>query len=185
MQVLGFAGFALMLWGIDRLLGGEAYRARYALGFALDQPLDAALALGSLRYVPDYFDILPLYIVLLAATPAMLVLAGRSPHLALGVSAALWLAVQFWPLNLPAHPVGTKLWYFDPFAWQFLFFLGFGATAGWFSPPAATPGRIWAAAAFILGCVPITFWGAHQAWPVLADIYFALYRTRRSQRFRS
>ncbi len=135
----------------------------------------AALALATLRYVPDFFDILPLYIVLLAAAPAMVILAGASGRLALGVSGALWLLVQVWPLNLPASPVSDRQWYFDPLAWQFLFFIGFGATAGWFRPPAPSRGRIALAAAVILACIPLTFWAAHQVWPALGDLYRAIY----------
>jgi hypothetical protein len=174
-QVLAFAAFAALMLALDAWLGTDAYRIRYSLGFVQDQPVEAGFALATLRYVPDFFDILPLYIVLLAAAPFMVALAGLSARLALGLSASLWLAVQIWPLNLPAHPISDRLWYFDPLAWQFLFFIGFAATAGWLHPPQATRGRIAAAAAFIIACIPITFWPAHAAWPVLGDIYRAVY----------
>jgi len=174
-QVLTFAGFAALMLSIDAWLGGSTYAARYSLAYPIASPWEAVLGLMTLTYVPDFFDILPLYIVLLAAVPLMTLVAGASRWLVLGLSASLWLFVQVYPLNLPAHPAGTKLWYFDPLAWQFLFFLGYATTVGWLTPPRATPARIALAAAFILGCIPLTFWGAHAAFPALGELYRAIY----------
>jgi hypothetical protein len=174
-QVLGFAAFCAMLLAVDAALGGGTYRERYGLSFVAAAPFEAFAALATLRYVPDFFDILPLYIVVLAATPLFVALARVSAWLALAASAALWLLVQLHPLNLPAHPAGAKLWYFDPLAWQFLFFLGFAVTAGWLRVPDATRARKLAAGAVILACMPLTFWGAHQAFPPLQELYFAIY----------
>ena len=85
----------------------------------------AGLAHGlTLRALPSYLDILPLYVVLLAAFPLVYLAIRRSPWLALGVSAAVWVAAgRFHGLNLPNWLDG-KGWYFDPFAWQFLFTIG-------------------------------------------------------------
>ena len=44
------------------------------------------------------------------------------PLVTLGVSAAIWLAAGQTGINLPGYLGGT--WYFNPFAWQFLFMLG-------------------------------------------------------------
>ena len=43
-------------------------------------------------------------------------------HILLGLipSAALWLAANLLGWNMPGFPEGRR-WYFDPFAWQFLF----------------------------------------------------------------
>ncbi|MGA7327506.1 MAG: OpgC domain-containing protein [Rhodomicrobium sp.] len=73
---------------------------------------------------PSYLDILPLYILLFAAFP--LVYFGLRKHywLTLAVSAAIWLVVNLDPaINLP-NWIGGGPWYFDPFAWQFLFTIG-------------------------------------------------------------
>ncbi len=174
-QVLAFLGFAALLLTADALLGGDRYRVRYALGYLAEAPAAAVANLASLRYVPVYFDILPLYILLLASVPLMVVVAGRSRNLALALSFGLWLLVQAWPLNLPAHPVEDRLWYFDPFAWQLLFFLGFGVTAGWWRPPSATPWRLAATGAFVVGCIPLTFWAFHDLFPPLRAAYVAIY----------
>ncbi len=174
-QVLAFLGFALMLLAADALFGAGRYSAQYDLGYLVSSPVTAVTQLATLIYVPIFFDILPLYILLLAAVPLMVLAARRSPWLALGLSGALWLGVQLWPLNLVAHPANGRLWYFDPFAWQFLFFIGFGVTSGWLKPPAATPTRIAAAAAFIIACIPLTFWAVHDVWPLMRTLYFAIY----------
>jgi hypothetical protein len=80
----------------------------------------------TLRALPEYLDILPLYIVLLAMFPLLFVAIRRSVALALGASAALWGLVLLYPrINLPNlfDPDGNG-WYFDPFSWQFLFAIG-------------------------------------------------------------
>ena len=85
----------------------------------------AGLAHGlTLRALPGYLDILPLYVVLLAAFPAIYFGLRRAPWLTIGSSAAVWVAAgQFHSLNLP-NWMDNQGWYFDPFAWQFLFTIG-------------------------------------------------------------
>jgi hypothetical protein len=174
-QLVAFAGFAIVLLLVDHALGGHLYRQRYGLDFFASQPVAALVSAATLTYVPAFFDILPLYIVLLAAIPLVAPLARRAPSLVLAMSAALWLTVQIWPLNLPSHPFTQAVWYFDPFAWQFLFFIGFGVTAGWWQAPSPTPRLLALGAAFIAACVPLTFWGAHEMWPALGSLYRQIY----------
>ena len=73
-----------------------------------------------LQFQPTHLDILPLYIALLFVFPAFILLMRYSITLAVALSAALYALVQIWPINLPAHP-DDEVWYFNPFAWQFLF----------------------------------------------------------------
>ena len=73
-----------------------------------------------LQFQPTHLDILPLYIALLFVFPAFILLMRRSITLAVALSAALYAVVQVWPINLPGHP-DDEVWYFNPFAWQFLF----------------------------------------------------------------
>ncbi|KZD09094.1 OpgC family protein [Oceanibaculum pacificum] len=75
-----------------------------------------------LTFRPLNMDVLPLYIVLLLVFPAALWAMMRRPLVTIAASAALWLAAWQFELNLPVHPGGV--WYFNPFAWQFLFMLG-------------------------------------------------------------
>ncbi len=77
-----------------------------------------------LEALPGSLNILPLYIVLLATFPLVYYSSRIGLGFALAASGALWLLVNVEPqLNLPnwLDPDG---WYFNPFAWQFLFTLG-------------------------------------------------------------
>jgi len=75
---------------------------------------------------PTYFDILPLYVVLLSVFPLLYMLVRRCLPCALAISGLMWLITQFAPaFNLPS--VDGQGWYFNPFAWQFLLLLGMAA----------------------------------------------------------
>jgi len=118
----------------------------------LDAPVDGLMRGLELRALPEYLDILPLYVVLLAAFPLIYVAIRRSPLLALGASALVWLAANLLPsLNLP-NWINGQGWYFDPFAWQFLFTIGailaVAVTANGNCLP-ADPAARWAAVAFL------------------------------------
>ncbi len=90
----------------------------------LNAPVSGIARGLTLHAVPGYLDILPLYLVLLAVFPVVYLGLRFSPALTLGVSAAIWLAVNLDPnLNLPNWMNGGR-WFFNPFAWQFLFTVG-------------------------------------------------------------
>ena len=75
-----------------------------------------------LEFKPLNLDVLPLYIVLMATFSPFLWLLVRSPNLALAISFVVYAAAHAFGWNLASYPDGT--WYFNPFAWQFLFVLG-------------------------------------------------------------
>lgn len=81
-----------------------------------------------LKYKPFNFDILPLYIVVLAACPPALWLMLRRPDVTIAGSLVLYFAARQFEWNLPAYPSGV--WYFNPFTWQFLFMLGAWSALG-------------------------------------------------------
>ncbi|MET0430077.1 MAG: OpgC domain-containing protein [Microvirga sp.] len=88
----------------------------------IEQPV-ATLTQGlALKFKPLNLDVLPLYIVLMAGFPPLLAVMRRRPDAALAASAAVYFASRWLGLNLPAWPSGD--WYFNPFAWQFLFTIG-------------------------------------------------------------
>lgn len=88
----------------------------------IDHPV-ATLTQGLLlTYKPFNLDILPLYIVMLAACPPLLWLMLRRPDAAILGSLAVYFAARQFGWNLPAYPAGV--WYFNPFTWQFLFMIG-------------------------------------------------------------
>ncbi len=90
----------------------------------LHAPLSGVIRGLTLQAVPGYLDILPLYLVLLAAFPLVYVGLRLNPWLTLSLSATLWLAANLDPnLNLPNWINGGH-WFFNPLAWQLLFTIG-------------------------------------------------------------
>jgi hypothetical protein len=89
----------------------------------LDDPLAAMVRLPVLTYLPHYLDILPLYVVLLAFLP--MIVLGQRKHVLLPVAAAaaFYGAAQTlgWTLPNLGNPDG---WFLNPFAWLLLFVMG-------------------------------------------------------------
>jgi len=104
------------------MLDRSAYLDELALDPFAEQPYRTLLEALLLRFQPAFLDILPLYIVLLALLVPGLGLRKR-PRLLLGLSAALWIGVRLADVNLPRWQGGG--WFFNPLAWQLLFFIGF------------------------------------------------------------
>jgi hypothetical protein len=88
----------------------------------MSKPLWGSLQALLLRYKPVNLDVLPLYVLLLATFAPALWLMVRRPTLILVGSMSVYVAGRHFGWNLAASPSG--LWYFNPFAWQLLFFLG-------------------------------------------------------------
>lgn len=86
-------------------------------------PYEVLVQAALLKFRPVNLDVLPLYIVLLLSFPLMLPLVVRRPWLALAVSLVLYIGARRLELNLPAYPDG-RTWYFNPLAWQLLFYAG-------------------------------------------------------------
>ena len=86
-----------------------------------DDPYRSILEALLLRFQPSLLNILPLYVVLLVFFAATIWLL-RWPRVLFGLSFAIYLVVRFTSLNLSAW--GGDGWFFDPFAWQFLFIIG-------------------------------------------------------------
>lgn len=76
----------------------------------------------ALRFKPLNMDVLPLYILLMASFPFILRAMMSWPNRTLLCSLALYFLARQFDWNLTAWPAGV--WYFNPFAWQFLFVLG-------------------------------------------------------------
>jgi hypothetical protein len=74
----------------------------------------------TLRYKPVDLDVLPLYIVLVAASPLILWGLLRRPNVTLLASILVYIGARVFDWNLASYPPGTH-WYFNPFAWQLLF----------------------------------------------------------------
>lgn len=109
--------------------------------FAAD-PYRALLEALLLRYQPSFLNILPLYITLLAIFACAMPLLRR-PWLMLAASTALWAAARVFDITLPSWR--GEDWFFNPLAWQLLFFIG--CAMGYRPPsgqPLSLPWRRWA-----------------------------------------
>lgn len=96
---------------------------------------ECLLGLFSIRYVPNYFDILTMYMAVLSIMPLLMLLSRVHRALAILVSLSLYLTVPIFNLELPAELAYERPWFFNPFAWQMLFYTGFAFSAGWIKPP--------------------------------------------------
>ncbi|MBC9881242.1 OpgC domain-containing protein [Bradyrhizobium sp. INPA01-394B] len=88
----------------------------------MDFPVETLSQGLILKFKPLNLDVLPLYIVLMAAFPVVLWLMLRWRNAVMIGSVGLYLAARHYGWNLPAYPAGV--WYFNPVAWQLLFVFG-------------------------------------------------------------
>lgn len=151
------------------------------VGDYLNDPGEAFIRVLSLQFQPSLLNILPLYIALLLVLPLLILCIRRHVLLALIPSAGLWLGANLFGWNMPGFPEG-RLWYFDPFAWQFLFTiavsLGFNRTSArtYLSPKGWLPR---AAIVFsVVAAVVSLSWSLHDAirwipqYLVLPEVWF-------------
>jgi hypothetical protein len=141
----------------------------------LAEPHVAILNALALRFQPTFLDILPLYIVLLAVFPLILVLLRRSLWAALIPSFLLYAAIQVWGYSPKGYPPGQH-WFFNPLAWQLLFVIGAGLG---FARAAGRPRLLplsWvpaaAAIAILAACIAIDLsWTLHGIWDRIPALF--------------
>lgn len=120
---LGLMAVILTLVGAFILAtGDQTYRWVFRVQWFYEGPLQYILPVLTMHYQPGYLDILPAYVVLLALFPLVLKGLQRNIWLVLLPSFLLWLSVQVFGLTL--WTTSGERWFFNPFAWQFLFILG-------------------------------------------------------------
>jgi hypothetical protein len=117
--LLLFVAYVALIWLIG---GGERYVDETNTGFFFKDPGAAIVHAAMLQYAPVNTDVLPTFVMLHLAFPALLWLLLHSPAVALAGSFLLWLMVQLHSWHVPAWPTGEL--YFNPFAFQLLFVFG-------------------------------------------------------------
>jgi hypothetical protein len=137
--VLRLSGRALTLYAAQITITMIAIAMLAVTALTLDNPLllewhnaaavfhDPApthVGLALLTHQLGYFDILPLYVVLMLMAPAIAVLDRYAPNWVLPLSLALYFTVLSVPITIPTWPVEGQ-WFFNPLAWQVIFVLGF------------------------------------------------------------
>ncbi|MEX0301780.1 MAG: OpgC family protein [Leisingera sp.] len=177
-----FVFIAVSMAAID-LYGGfeKSYVNSLNLGHFFKDPKTQLVGLFTLTYVPNYFDILPMYLVVLMLMPLMMGLE-KAGLWAIGMACVLiWLSANPYiiglgpdGLSLPAEPWSEREWFFNPFGWQLLFFTGFAFMKGWLPKPPVSKVLIVLCAAFLILSAPYGSWKVF-AWvkaanPELADL---------------
>jgi hypothetical protein len=143
---------------IDSLLSpvDRAFTGTYNLHIFFENIRECIFGLLTLTYVPNYWDILPMYLVILALVPIVMFLRRLNPYAPFIFMAALWLLAGMRYLDLPAEPWSDRRWFFNPFAWQLLFFTGFAFMRGWLPTPPISRNWMIAAAVVVLASVPFS-----------------------------
>ncbi len=154
---LFFAVAATTVWLTQLHITDTDYTKMFNLYRFFGAPLEHLPALMTLTYVPNYFDILPMYIAVLAMMP--LVVALSRIHLALVVVliTGLWLGANITGLDFPAEPNSARPWFFNPFAWQLVFYTGFAFMSGWLKAPLIDRRLVWLALAIVILSVPFAY----------------------------
>ncbi|BAT59131.1 OpgC protein [Variibacter gotjawalensis] len=160
----------VVLAGISVLIAPEGSHAAQAISYLMSAPGAAVAGLVTLTFVPALLDILPLYIVVLALVPVMMAARRLHPVAPFALSAALYAATFLFGLAMPGHSNNGGPWFFNPFAWQLLFFMGYAIGLGWWTPPALNKRwLVWLAAVIVIVSVPFNFWAFTDAFPALID----------------
>jgi hypothetical protein len=171
---------ALCVAGNRYLDTGVDYDGLLNITFFLEHPEDALLGLYSLRWVPNYFDILTMYMVVMAMMPFMMLLARLHVALAGLASIALYLCVYLFGWELPAELAFDRPWFFNPFAWQLLFYTGFFLASGWITPPASRRWLTIVCAAYVILAIPLCHFPTYSgvAWLSSVEAYIGPFASK-------
>jgi hypothetical protein len=136
---------------------------------------DILYSFMTLQWVPNLFDILPMYMVVLAMMPFYYALAKVRFELVALVSVTIWFLAQrsftehlgLPYLNFIAEPwLGTdnwqRRWFLNPFGWQLAFFTGFAFMRGWLPKPPVKAWLIGLATLIVLANIPLSNIGVRE-----------------------
>lgn len=92
-------------------------------------PADTHIGLVILSHQLGYFDILPLYVVLLLIAPLLALVHRLAPNWLLPLSLLVYLVSLVFKITVPTWPTDGQ-WFFNPLCWQLIFVLGFTLSRG-------------------------------------------------------
>ena len=161
-----FFALAFMLVWLDGFGFEKIYVNSLNLQVFFGNARDNLFGLLTLTYVPNYFDILPMYIAILLMMPIVMGLASIHVGLAFAFCSALWfiaqtrimiaLGIEQFAVSLPASTTNDRPWFFNPFAWQLIFFTGFALVRGWIPRPPVNTVLVVLASAVVLGMMMLS-----------------------------
>lgn len=133
---------------------------------------DILLSFMTLRYIPNYFDILPMYMIVLLIMPVIMALANVNKWLVGLFVLTVWIFAQrrileslglsHLYLGFPAEPWTERPWFFNPFGWQLIFFTGFAFMRGWLPKPPVHMGLILLAVFIVVANIPLSNIGVRE-----------------------
>ncbi len=117
MMAIGISAYAADRFGVIEMVRINNLRVLF------EDPLGVLVGIPSLGHQLGYFNILPMYAVLIFSAPLLIALGRRSPGGLMAASVVLWVLAGQFRLNLPNHP-NPGGWFFNPVAWQLVFVVG-------------------------------------------------------------
>ena len=150
---------------------GKNYITKLNLTRFFNDTETALIGLFTLTWVPNYFDILPMYLVILLLTPVVVGLQRIHTGAAIAFCVGLYGLTWVLDLEFPASPWSERPWFFNPLAWQLLFFSGFMLSRGWIKPPPFDWRLAAAGIVFVILLIPISRWHIYLYEPTLKAIH--------------
>ena len=166
---------------------GKEYARWFPVAGLFTRTEETLLGLFTLTYIPGLFDILPMYLVILAMVPLVMAIyraGGREAVFAfiaitwlcanlagyarimtrdeVELSAFqqffVWAGGHFNWMILPGIPWQPEAtWFFNPFGWQLVFFTGFSFAMGWIPAPPVTRRLVWIAITVVVLTIPFAW----------------------------
>lgn len=156
-----FVAVAALMASVDGIFALDThYKNSLNLMHFFNDPASLLPAYLTLTYVPNYFDILPMYLVILVLMPLVVALGRIDPKAAMAFVILTWCVNLTGILDLPAEPWSERTWFFNPFGWQLVFYTGFFIGVGWIKPPKPTRGLVIACIAVLILTMPIAWYRA-------------------------
>jgi hypothetical protein len=150
-------------------LTGVDYLKTAHLDLLAQNPGEGLRQLLLLTYVPNLLDILPMYLVTLAMLPFMVLLSRLHPLLMLGTSLSIYLVSWIFSINLIADIETQRTWFFNPFNWQLVFYIGYFIGSGWLNYPKNSKPLLMVCCGLFFIAIPLTYLPLHWQFPILGE----------------
>jgi hypothetical protein len=113
-----------MLAAASRILDNPLLLEWHNAEAVFTDPVNTHIGLVLLSHQLGYFDILPLYVVLLTLAPGIALIHRFAPNMLLPISGSIYMTALVFNISIPTWPTQGH-WIFNPLCWQFVFVLGF------------------------------------------------------------